>query len=69
MLAPSSHRSHRSLMVNCCMVQYNPSALRTDSSPVGQANPTAMTLDMTKERIQKLFNNMELYCVQCCNMM
>ncbi|KAI3498202.1 hypothetical protein L1887_33971 [Cichorium endivia] len=27
----------------------------SDSSPVGQANPTAMTLDMTKERIQKLF--------------
>ncbi|KAI3498200.1 hypothetical protein L1887_33969 [Cichorium endivia] len=60
MLAPSSHRAHRSWVVNCCMVQYNPSALRTDSSHVGQANPNAMTLDMTKERIQKLFNNVEL---------
>lgn len=60
MLAPSSHRAHRSWVVNCCMVQYNPSALRTDSSHVGQANPNAMTLDMTKERIRKLFNNVEL---------
>ncbi|XP_042756891.1 ent-kaurene synthase 1, chloroplastic isoform X1 [Lactuca sativa] len=90
MLVPSSHIPHRSWVVNCCMVQYNPSGLRTvdysivgliisgftfcgssfprlnsgflfaASSQAGQVNPTVMTLDVTKERIRKLFNNVEV---------
>ncbi|KAI3764337.1 hypothetical protein L2E82_14344 [Cichorium intybus] len=60
MVVTSSHRASRSWEVGCCMEQYNPPPLRKASSHAGQAYPTIMTLDMTKERIRKLFNNVEL---------
>ncbi|KAL8227855.1 hypothetical protein R6Q57_015439 [Mikania cordata] len=36
------------------------STIHTGTSHVGQANPTNLTIDTTKERIRKLFNNVEL---------
>nr|AKP96362.1 ent-kaurene synthase [Grindelia hirsutula] len=48
---PSSPKADRSWAL---------SALHMASSHVAQANPMVQTLDMTKERIRKLFNNMEL---------
>ncbi|KAK1425273.1 hypothetical protein QVD17_20623 [Tagetes erecta] len=36
------------------------SAIHTASSQAGQANPANLTIDTTKERIRKLFNNVEL---------
>lgn len=49
--APLSPRAHQSWPL---------SALNTASSPAAQANPTSLTLDMTKEQIRKLFSNVEL---------
>ncbi|KAJ0822671.1 putative ent-kaurene synthase [Helianthus annuus] len=36
------------------------SAIHTAPSHVGQANPTNLAIDTTKERIRKLFNNVDL---------
>lgn len=60
MVVPSLHRANRSWVVGCCMEQCNRPALGAASWHAGQTNPNILTLDMTKERIQKLLSNVEL---------
>ncbi|KVH97311.1 Terpene synthase, metal-binding domain-containing protein [Cynara cardunculus var. scolymus] len=60
MVVPSLHKPHQSWVVGCCMEQCSRSALHAASSHAGQAYPTVLTLDMTKERIKKLLSNVEL---------
>ncbi|KAM0037109.1 putative ent-kaurene synthase [Helianthus debilis subsp. tardiflorus] len=56
-----SHTTHGSWVVGCCMQQYNLSGLQpAASSNGGQRNQTVMALDMTKERIRKLFSNVQV---------
>nr|GEV13669.1 ent-kaur-16-ene synthase, chloroplastic-like [Tanacetum cinerariifolium] len=57
---PSSHKTHRSRIVGCSMEQYSLPALRKANFYVGQTNSTILTFDMTKERIRKLFSNVEI---------
>ncbi|CAI9279041.1 unnamed protein product [Lactuca saligna] len=59
-MVPSSPPTRQSRVVGCCMKQDIPSDIHTASSHAGQVNPTVMTFDMTKERIRKLFSNVEL---------
>nr|GEU65189.1 ent-kaur-16-ene synthase, chloroplastic-like [Tanacetum cinerariifolium] len=60
MSSPSSHKPHCSWAVGSHKDQHRPSAVHTASSDAGLANPSTMSLDMTKERIRKLFTNVEL---------
>nr|QTW97448.1 KSL2 [Artemisia annua] len=60
MSSPSSEKPRCSWVVGSCKDQHNPSAVHTASSDAGLANPSIMSLDMTKERIRKLFTNVEL---------
>ncbi|CAH1416468.1 unnamed protein product [Lactuca virosa] len=60
MVVSSSPVSRRPWVVGCCMQQYSSSPLRKASSHSEQANPAVMNLDMTKERIRKLFSNVEV---------
>nr|XP_043638080.1 ent-kaurene synthase 2, chloroplastic-like [Erigeron canadensis] len=58
---PSSHKSHRLYAVDRSSIeQYNPSTtLSKTSSRNGEANQTVLSLDVTKEQIRKLFNNID----------
>ncbi|PWA75611.1 ent-kaurene synthase [Artemisia annua] len=60
MAISSLHKTYRSRVVGCSMEQYNLPVLRKATSNVGQTNPTHLTLDMSKERIRKLFSNVEI---------
>ncbi|GKA32308.1 Ent-kaur-16-ene synthase, chloroplastic-like protein [Tanacetum coccineum] len=62
MVIPSSqYKTHRSRVVGCSIEQYSLPALRKAAhSHVGQPNSTILTFDMTKERIRKLFSNVEI---------
>nr|ALJ30097.1 kaurene synthase-like protein [Stevia rebaudiana] len=53
-----SHTRHQPLVVGCCMEQYSQSAHQSATSFSRKRNP--MVQDMTKERIRKLFEKVEL---------
>nr|GEX79234.1 ent-kaur-16-ene synthase, chloroplastic-like [Tanacetum cinerariifolium] len=60
MPSPSSHKLRCSWAVGSCKDQHRPLAVQTASSDAGLANHSTMSFDMTKERIRKLFTNVEL---------
>ncbi|KAL4586169.1 hypothetical protein LXL04_010801 [Taraxacum kok-saghyz] len=59
MLVPSSHRAHRSLVVSCCMVQCDPSGLRTD--PLAKLIREGNHMNSPEKPFKDVYTALEVY--------